>query len=346
MSGNQNRLPNFEFLRVVAMLAIVAYHAATYSGLMESAYDHPWRIDSAFVIFLGAWGKTGINCFVLVSGYFLCTKRFSWRRLLRLAAEVEFYALAVWVTMAYIGWRPATWQSLISSLMVLVSGVNASFISSFMVLMLIHPLLNMVIGRLSEKMHRWILAVCMLYFVVLSTLGIKCPIGEVPWYCVLYFLAAYLQLHAPCRSPRFWNLALGVALLMSACSMAFGAIANNFMEGRNLICWFVFPHFKVLSLCVAVALFMACRTCRLPSCLGGASVVLGAGTFGVYLLHDGTLGAERVRFWNWVFAGSCLPPGLQLVVAVLVVFFVASLLDFIRRICKKILLGNIWGVQQ
>ena len=43
---------------------------------------------------LFGWGrKTGINCFVLITGYFMCQSQASMRKFLKLVLEVEFYKL-------------------------------------------------------------------------------------------------------------------------------------------------------------------------------------------------------------------------------------------------------------
>lgn len=67
------RESNIELSRILSMLAIVAHHFVWNSGVTE-LYDfsHISR-DMEFMQLFGAWGKTGINIFVLISGFFLCT---------------------------------------------------------------------------------------------------------------------------------------------------------------------------------------------------------------------------------------------------------------------------------
>ncbi len=57
------------------MLLIVAHHYVVNSGLTldtSPSYQNPMDVKSLFLLVFGAWGKVGINCFVLITGYFMC----------------------------------------------------------------------------------------------------------------------------------------------------------------------------------------------------------------------------------------------------------------------------------
>ncbi len=66
------RSSNLELFRIITMLLIIAHHYVVNSGLTEILYVNPLSSKSIFLFLFGAWGKTGINCFVLITGYFMC----------------------------------------------------------------------------------------------------------------------------------------------------------------------------------------------------------------------------------------------------------------------------------
>ena len=94
LTDRHPRQSNFELLRIVAMLMIVFHHFAfhgelSYEGAGLSA-PHLWYN----LIIMD--GKTGVNIFVLISGYFLVNdKELSLKRLLKLWGEVSFYAVVL-----------------------------------------------------------------------------------------------------------------------------------------------------------------------------------------------------------------------------------------------------------
>ena len=85
------------------MLLIVAHHYVVNSGLFEILYDAPLNVSSTLMILLGAWGKTGINCFVLITGYFMCKSSFTWEKLLKLYLQILFYTIIIYSIFCFTG---------------------------------------------------------------------------------------------------------------------------------------------------------------------------------------------------------------------------------------------------
>ncbi len=78
---------NLELYRIIVMLLIVAHHYVVNSGLMEVMMSQPTSGKSIFLSLFGMWGKTGINCFVLITGYFMCRSEITLRKFLKLLLE-------------------------------------------------------------------------------------------------------------------------------------------------------------------------------------------------------------------------------------------------------------------
>ena len=92
----KQRSSNLELYRIICMLMIVAHHFVVNSGLTADGGILDMYPNSANTIFLrlfGAWGKTGINCFMLITGYFMCTSKITFRKYLKLLLQVYFYKL-------------------------------------------------------------------------------------------------------------------------------------------------------------------------------------------------------------------------------------------------------------
>ena len=68
------RSSNIELFRILSMITIVAHHYVVNSGLLDCIEKQaPLEFKDYFLILFGMGGKTGINCFVLITGYFMCT---------------------------------------------------------------------------------------------------------------------------------------------------------------------------------------------------------------------------------------------------------------------------------
>lgn len=56
------------------MLSIIAHHYVINSGLVEEKtfLDNYFSWVNQFYLIFGMWGKIGINCFALITGYYMC----------------------------------------------------------------------------------------------------------------------------------------------------------------------------------------------------------------------------------------------------------------------------------
>lgn len=74
-NGTTKRQSNIELLRIITMFMIIAHHYVINSGIFSLMVKNPSSTRSNFLIIYGAWGKTAINVFVLITGYFMCTSK-------------------------------------------------------------------------------------------------------------------------------------------------------------------------------------------------------------------------------------------------------------------------------
>lgn len=67
------RQSNIELFCIIVMLGIVAHHFVVNSGLLDLMLPTLEYSNDVYLWLFGMWGKVGINCFVLITGYFMCT---------------------------------------------------------------------------------------------------------------------------------------------------------------------------------------------------------------------------------------------------------------------------------
>lgn len=89
MELKTQRNSNIELLRIIAMLMIVAHHYVTDSLPSYYLSDGPNKWLSEL---LYSYGKTGVNIFVLITGYYMVNMSFSIKRPLKIIGQVWFYS--------------------------------------------------------------------------------------------------------------------------------------------------------------------------------------------------------------------------------------------------------------
>lgn len=115
-SQKEPRASGIELYRIIAMFLIVAHHYVVNSGITSIAYSNLVSAQSIFLFLFGAWGKTGINCFVLITGYFMCTSTISSKKFFRLFFEVLFYNIIIYVTFLCLGYEQFSFSGLVRTL--------------------------------------------------------------------------------------------------------------------------------------------------------------------------------------------------------------------------------------
>ena len=68
---NQIRLSNFELLRILAMLFVIAHHFARYGFYQFAEAGIATPLNNAFSAILYTFGKLGVAIFVMITWYFM-----------------------------------------------------------------------------------------------------------------------------------------------------------------------------------------------------------------------------------------------------------------------------------
>lgn len=203
----KERNSNLELYRIIVMLLIVAHHYVVNSGLMSVMKEEPLHIQSIFLYLFGMWGKTGINCFVMITGYFMCKSHISLRKFMKLLLEVYFYNVVITGIFLLTGYARPSFSTVFYALVPIQSfGVN--FVACFVVFYLLIPFLNLLIQTMNSKLHLRLVLLCLLVYSVIGTIPkITLGVNYVSWFVLLYFIASYIRLYGfPIKiSNRNWG---------------------------------------------------------------------------------------------------------------------------------------------
>lgn len=139
------RNSNLELYRIIVMLLIVAHHYVVNSGLLDLMKVQPFSPNSIFLYLFGMWGKTSINCFVMITGYFMCTSHITLRKFLKLLFEVLFYIIVINTAFILFGYEKFSFSNIIHAYSIV--SFSEDFVSCFMVFYLFIPFLNVLIKK-------------------------------------------------------------------------------------------------------------------------------------------------------------------------------------------------------
>ena len=254
------RSSNLELFRVFVMLLIISHHYVINSGLTQPIYENLMSNRSLFLLVFGAWGKTGINCFVLITGYFMCKKQLTFERVAKLLLEVYFYRIVIYVIFSIAGYTTFSFSYLFW-LLIPVKVVTNDFVSCYLVFLLFIPFLNILIQAMTEKMHILLIVLTVGIYTVMGTISsFKVTMNYVSWFIVLYFLAAYIRCYPKkvFSNCKLWGILTVVAVAISVISILLCARLYWESSGKSPYYpyYFLSDSNKLFALIVAMCSFL------------------------------------------------------------------------------------------
>ena len=190
-----SRQSNLELYRIIVMILIVAHHFVVNSGLMEVMEQDLLSSKSIYLYLFGMWGKTGIDCFVLITGYFMCKSNITIRKFLKLLFEIMFYNIIISAIFIITGYEDVTAKSILKDILPITS-ISDGFTSCFLVFYLFIPFLNKLIHNIDKRKHQQLIALCLFTYTFLGTIpNVHVAFNYVTWFGILFIVASYIRLY-------------------------------------------------------------------------------------------------------------------------------------------------------
>ena len=235
---------------------IVAHHYVVNSGLFDVLQQSSLTASSCTMLIFGAWGKTGINCFLFITGYFMCKSDFSWQKLLKLNLQIVLYAIAIYCVFCVTGHEKF---SLIKAIwhMWPLKGFTQNFTSCFLMFYMFIPFLNIFIKHLERKQHLYLICLLLVFYGLLPSLPvIKMEFNYVSWFMAIYIMAAYVRLYGlfPKITHKMWGVISLATILTGAASVLLLDVAYKLGYTSHYVPYFfIADSNKILSITIAVS---------------------------------------------------------------------------------------------
>ena len=352
MEGRK-RQAGIELLRMVAMMMIVTMHFLANSGnLLEPG--KPSDVSAVLGTILENFCLAAVNAYVFISGYFGYQGTFQVKRVLRFLCQIWFYSLLVPLVLMGLGISTGFQNGIYGILPYLfpIETEHYWFATSFLLLMLLMPFLNLAAQHLPKKTYQTALVVL---FIFLSGIKSIVPVAfatdrygyDLTWFVFVYLLAAYAGKYDENGIFHRFKTGRGNAailfLLSAAAGMAIQFLMKDlgsFLPSLQNTCEYYFSvpyHYNTITvLTAAIGLFYLFRSLQIRE--GKAADLLrrlGGLCFGIYLLHEHI--DIRGSWYGWLKAlvnpagnTGVLPFLTEWIFCLLVVCIAGLLTDLIR----------------
>ncbi len=347
---DRKRNMNIEALRVFSMFLIVVCHyfSSNYRFANLEGFSHilKYWVDKLA-------GQTGVCCFLMITGYFMVGKSFKVARIIKTDIQAIIYSVilcvcycVLMVTQAFPDSIIPRWHALpeattfFQSIFPVWNSVYW-FVTAYVFLLIISPVLNLIISHLNARQH-------MLIIIVFSSVSIWQLFSKFSVYwnyllyaAIVYMIGAWIRLYADRIHMSHQYLKITGVIVLSAVLLFLFSV--EIVSNGVIADWFnwtahsMYGGVPVLPMIIAACIFYA--VLQLPVRTGGpglmrVSSLIAPAMFGVYLLH----GNQTFFVAFWYAVNLCIPyvegPAMMAVhaVAIVALFIVLTLLSVIINV--------------
>lgn len=326
------RQSNIEALRAVAMFLIVVYHYIFY-GLKNNPshqyYDMTsWRDIIDYVTMEPFYIISGIsvNCYVMITGYFLIEKtKFRWRGGINVWIQTLFYSLLFLFIWKLFVDDDMTRKELLQSFFPIYNS-SYWFVTSYMGLLTISPFLSIMAQQLDKRQFQILLTTlfCLNFEYLFGT--IFSGARTIMWFSFLFLLSGYIRIHGiPIWINRFrFYLMAGIMVIM----FVIGSLVN--IAGTGSEFHLVSTNYNGFLFFLSVIVFICFLSFDTRNKWVQPFVWISPYTFGVYLVHSNFFVQSRI--WTLTIPDYFVYPEFIYCLSTSIgIFVVCILIDYVRH---------------
>jgi len=324
------RKSNIELLRIIAMILIVGYHFSFLIGFDFTT--ETITVNRLWILFLEMGGKLGVNIFVLISGYFLINSpKIKTSKVLKLWLQVVTYTILTFIILLIIRIRPRGAEEVVKNILPITSR-HYWFASTYFVLYLISPYINMFLKSIDKKTYQRILVLFTFCWCVIPTIlksTFEC--NDLIWFVYLYSLSGYFRLYInedKINSKKYIGFSLIVLILSYFLVIIFEILGRKISIFDNIN---YFHRMQSLPMMLA-AVFIFLGFLKIDIGYKKFINVVAESTFGVYLIHENMY--IKLLLWKVIFKNALYMENVILIsysiTAIIIVFASCSAIELFR----------------
>lgn len=343
-AGRMNRSSNLELLRIFCIIAIIADHFTSQSGVVSFATLQ----ESFFYSTIVSLSRVSCSVFVIISAWFLVDKPFRIRRIFHTWFTVIMYSVPITLAARFV-FHISVSKEAFRQAFFPVEESPLWFAGYYIVLVAMSPLLNILIRQVSKISMEIALYVPFVFIVLYST--IACWTGGVftsdLWVMIfLYLLTGYLKKY----SVSFGRRKCLISFLIVETLVCSIKALTSFYAGLNLPLFDILKKYMVFyrgyfqtlpNLIIAYSLFflfkdLKIRNSKLINMLASASL-------GVYCLHQ--VPVFYKYSWSHIFlaekySGRGVKTQIYTILVIFIIWLVGTLIELIRNQISNVLIES------
>lgn len=327
------RNSNFELLRIISILGIISSHFVRHSGYLD--FDPS---KNRFIAqFLSMGGGIGVNCFIMISAYFLNKYKFRTKNIVNIMFFTVLYPTITMIIVLCTGW----WTISLKTIIMSVFSIPYSaywYATIFIGFYFLSPFVKQCLEKIEKDFEKKIFITLLIMFCIWPIIILKSDpfVNNLLWFLFIYVFIDY----AKKEQSRIWNSKKISGICFFTCLLfmfiidcGIIMIGTKFVFIKSFLSYFTTRTYLPMLFC-SYSLFCFVKNLNIKSNI--INIIAGS-TFGIYLLHESP--ALRNNVWTNVFkSNDYFFSDLFIVYAVIVIFLMFVICLIIDTIVRFIII--------
>lgn len=323
------RSSNLELLRILAIIMIIAHHYSVHGG-----WDIPNELSYNRIIvqFLSLGGKLGVNCFVLITGYFMINSKFNIKKFAKIVGQVFFYSVVIMLIFKLFGISHIGIRETAKSFFSIIFS-KYWFATTYVELYILSPYLNKLINYCTQKENKILITILIVVLSVIPTFSNSLlEIDNLSWFVFLYLVASYIRKY---QHKFFDKTKLLLVIFTSSYILIMFSVVILDVLSLRINDFPIDPTFlremnSLPMFICSISLFLYFKKLD----IGSKKIInsISLTTFGIYLIHDNNL--VRSYLWEHIAKNNSFYNSrwlsLHAIITISLVFFICMVIEGMR----------------
>lgn len=336
----EKRNIGLDLLRILSMFMVLILHLLGKGGMLEKESNS--QIYYLIYNFMEILCIVAVNCYVLISGYFLIKSEFKWKKVISLWKETLFYSLLVFGITTIIKKEFDVTLFIKSCLPIITK--EYWFINIYLLMYILSPFINKVIFSLKKEELRKLIIILMIVFSIWNSILPKEYVFDntsgygIIWFICLYIISAYIRLYEEMKENRFNSLKCIITYICSAIiimllMILFNNISFNVLKENIRTRLLAYNNILVFIESIALFMFFKNLTVKNKKIIEIIKFVSPL-TLAVYLIHE-QYGARKMLYFDILHMSNCYNNNFSMFFILgyaVTIFIICIIIEYIRRI--------------
>lgn len=347
------RNASLDILRIVSMFLIIMIHFQGKTGWLRASDAVGLNSDWWLRWWILSFCNISVNCYVMLSGYFLINSKFRLSKVITLWLKVFFWSVFIWGICVFVFKDDVGIRQSLSAFLP-ISTYEYWFITNYIALYLFSPFINKLLLCLTRNQHRSLIIVSVVLFSIWTTIFGDVFNGHdgcnLLWFCTLYSIAAYIRLYGNdmVSKSKYIYLVTPFAVSVLYILIRYVCILLDHPGTSERF----LPYASITCLIASYSFFRYFTLINVHPVKPISAIIsfLSTTSLGVYLIHEHPL----ARPYLWSFVEDYIDGSSQyyiyyfseMIITCLLIYMVCSLAEYLRivmftRVEKSKLVENI-----